>query len=77
MTAIPPETVETLLHARWVLGTDDEQPLLEDHCLVLDKGRVAADGLPERALSADTVMPVWGIAARWLGDPGRRALVTG
>ncbi|MCB1648144.1 MAG: TRZ/ATZ family hydrolase [Pseudomonadales bacterium] len=45
MTAIPPETVETLLHARWVLGTDDEQPLLEDHCLVLDKGRIV-DLLP-------------------------------
>lgn len=45
MTANPPERVETLLHARWVLGADDDQALLEDHCLVVDKGRIV-DLLP-------------------------------
>lgn len=48
-----------------------------DRVLVLDQGRVHADGAPEQALSIGTIIEVWGVAARWLGEPGARALVTG
>jgi len=46
-----------------------------DRVIVLDEGAVAADGPPEQALSADIISRVWGIAPRWLGEPGARALV--
>ncbi|MBA4164169.1 MAG: ABC transporter ATP-binding protein [Erythrobacter sp.] len=48
-----------------------------DRVLVLDQGRLHADAAPEDALSVGTIIEVWGVAARWLGEPGARALVTG
>ena len=45
--------------------------------LVLDRGRLVADGPPEQALDAATLAHVWGVEAQWLGDPGARALATG
>jgi iron complex transport system ATP-binding protein len=45
--------------------------------LVLDNGHLAADGAPEQALSAETIERVWGVPARWLGEPAERALVAG
>jgi iron complex transport system ATP-binding protein len=46
-----------------------------DRVLVLEGGRVAADGAPEEALSAAIIGKVWGVPARWLGEPGARALI--
>lgn len=46
-----------------------------DRVLVLDRGGLAADGPPEQALSAEMIARVWGVPARWLGEPGARALV--
>lgn len=46
-----------------------------DRVLVLDQGVLAADGPPEEALAAEVIARVWGVAARWLGEPGARALV--
>jgi len=46
-----------------------------DRVLVLESGRVAADGPPEQALGAETVARGWGVPVRWLGEPGGRALV--
>ena len=46
-----------------------------DRVLVLDGGEVVADGAPEAALSPAMVERVWGVSARWLGEPGARALV--
>lgn len=46
-----------------------------DRVLVLDHGTLAADGPPEQALSAEMIARVWGVPARWLGEPGARALV--
>lgn len=46
-----------------------------DRVLVLDHGTLAADGPPEQALSAAMVAQVWRVPARWLGEPGARALV--
>jgi iron complex transport system ATP-binding protein len=48
-----------------------------DRVLVLDHGRVAADGAPEAALDPALIGRVWGVRARWLGEPGARALVAG
>ena len=46
-----------------------------DRVLVLGGGEVVADGAPEAALSPAIVERVWGVSARWLGEPGARALV--
>lgn len=46
-----------------------------DRVLVLDQGTLAADSPPEQALSAEMIGRVWGVPARWLGEPGARALV--
>jgi iron complex transport system ATP-binding protein len=45
-----------------------------DRVLVLDDGRLVSDGKPELALSEQAIAQTWGIAARWLGEPGARAL---
>lgn len=48
-----------------------------DRVLLLDGGRLVADGPPAEALSAARIEQVWGLAARWLGDPGHMALSLG
>lgn len=45
--------------------------------IVLQDGRIAADGTPDAALCEPVIAQVWGVSARWLGEPGARALVTG
>ena len=45
-----------------------------DHVIVLDHGRVAAQGTPDRALSEQVIADVWGLEVQWLGTPGHRAL---
>ncbi|MEO1967484.1 MAG: ABC transporter ATP-binding protein [Sphingomonadaceae bacterium] len=47
-----------------------------DRVVVLDKGRLAADGANEDALATEVVERVWGVTARWIGEPGQRALIT-
>lgn len=47
-----------------------------DRVLVLADGRTKADSAPEEALSLDIIQDVWGVRARWLGEPAARALVT-
>ena len=46
-----------------------------DRVLVLHEGTLVADGVPEQALCAEIIGNVWGVAARWLGDPGERSLL--
>jgi iron complex transport system ATP-binding protein len=46
-----------------------------ERVLVLESGRIAADGPPQEALSAINIERIWGVPARWLGEPGARALV--
>ncbi|KHK93134.1 ABC transporter ATP-binding protein [Novosphingobium malaysiense] len=48
-----------------------------DRVVVLDKGRLAADGPPAQALSEEVIARVWRCPARWLGEPGARALSVG
>jgi iron complex transport system ATP-binding protein len=48
-----------------------------DRVLVLDQGRLAIDGPPAEALAEPVIGRVWGVPARWLGEPGARALVAG
>jgi iron complex transport system ATP-binding protein len=48
-----------------------------DRVLVLDHGRLAADGAPEAVLDGPLIERVWGVSATWLGEPGARALVAG
>jgi iron complex transport system ATP-binding protein len=48
-----------------------------DRALVLREGALVADGAPHEALSAEVVEQVWGVSARWLGEPGARALIAG
>lgn len=45
-----------------------------DRVLVLWNGRLVADGPPDEALSEEIIAQVWGVQARWLGEPGARAL---
>lgn len=48
-----------------------------ERVVVLHEGRIAADGPCEDAIAAQVIERVWGVPARWLGEPGRRALVAG
>ncbi|MES2492750.1 MAG: ABC transporter ATP-binding protein [Pseudomonadota bacterium] len=45
-----------------------------DRVLVLNHGRIVADGPPAEVLTADEIRSIWGVQARWLGEPGQRAL---
>ncbi len=45
-----------------------------DRVVVLDKGELIAEGPPEAALSEARIAKVWNVPARWLGEPGARAL---
>lgn len=46
-----------------------------DRVVVLEQGRIVADGPPVDALTDALVSRVWKLPARWLGEPGARALV--
>lgn len=48
-----------------------------DRAVVLANGRVAAQGRCEDALDRSVIERVWRVQARWLGEPGARALVAG
>ena len=48
-----------------------------DRVIVLDRGAIAADGPPAHALDTAVIARVWGVSARWLGEPGGRALAIG
>lgn len=48
-----------------------------DRVLVLKEGRLVAEGPPRTALSGEVIADAWGVTAQWLGEPGRRGLVTG
>ncbi len=48
-----------------------------DRVVVLDRGRVAAEGKCEDALDSLGIERVWKIPVRWIGEPGQRALVPG
>lgn len=45
-----------------------------DRVVVLERGALVADGAPEDVLGAATIRRVWQVEARWLGEPGARAL---
>lgn len=45
-----------------------------DRVVVLAASEIAAEGPPEQALDPAVIERVWGIKARWLGEPGGRAL---
>lgn len=48
-----------------------------DRVLVMKQGRLIADGPPHEALSPQVIAQGWGVEARWLGEAGARALITG
>ena len=39
-----------------------------DRVIVLDAGRIAADGVPQEALYAENIQRVWGVRAQWVGE---------
>lgn len=45
-----------------------------DRVIVLDGGRLAANGPPQTALSEELIEHVWRVNARWTGPAGARAL---
>jgi len=48
-----------------------------DRAIILAQGRVVADGPPAQALTDALVTRIWNLPARWLGEPGARALALG
>ena len=46
-----------------------------DRAVVLSEGALAADGPCEDALDTEVIERVWKVSARWLGEPGQRALI--
>lgn len=48
-----------------------------DHVLVLKEGRLIAAGPPADALAPEVIADGWSVPARWIGEPGAQALVTG
>jgi iron complex transport system ATP-binding protein len=48
-----------------------------DQVIVLHNKKIAANGPPEQALHETVIAQVWQVQARWLGDPGARALSVG
>lgn len=48
-----------------------------DQVVVLKNGVVEAEGPPEFALASNVIHRVWNCPARWLGEPGERALSLG
>jgi iron complex transport system ATP-binding protein len=46
-----------------------------DRVVVLDAGRIVADGTPAQALSPEILRAVWHVPARWVEAGGARALV--
>lgn len=48
-----------------------------DHVLVLKEGRLIAAGAPTEALAPPVIAQGWQVQARWIGEPGAQALVTG
>jgi len=44
-----------------------------DRVIVVEGGRIVADGLPGVALDPGTIARVWGVRGEWLGPPGARA----
>lgn len=46
-----------------------------DRVVVLDRGRIAADGACENALDPQVIERVWKVATRWVGEPHHRALI--
>ena len=47
-----------------------------DRVLVLKDGYLVAEGPPREALQPEVIAQTWGVAAQWLGAPGRMGLVT-
>lgn len=45
-----------------------------DRAVVLDRARIVADGVPGLALRSEQLARTWGVAARWIGEPGQQAL---
>jgi len=44
------KTVDTILHARWILPVTESDPILHDHCIVIDDGRIT-EILPSTTVS--------------------------
>lgn len=47
---------------------------LADRVILLNEGRVVAEGAPDDALSSANLYATFGIEAHWLGEPGARVL---
>ena len=45
-----------------------------DRAIVLERGRIVADGMPMDALCAERLAETWGVIAEWIGEPGQQAL---
>jgi iron complex transport system ATP-binding protein len=48
-----------------------------DRVLVLKEGRLIAQGPPAEALAPKVIAEGWSVSARWIGERGAQALVTG
>ncbi len=46
-----------------------------DNVVLLDEGRLVAHGRPQEVLYTSAIESVWGVPTKWLGEPGKWALV--
>ncbi|WP_066552689.1 ABC transporter ATP-binding protein [Croceicoccus bisphenolivorans] len=46
-----------------------------DRVIVLDRGRIVGNGVPDVALNETLVSEVWQVRVQWTGDSGHRALI--
>jgi len=63
------KSVDTILHARWILPVNEADPLLHEHCVVIDDGRIT-DILPSTNIAEHYIANIEKTYAQHMLMPG-------